>query len=163
MVNRITDLLETLAACLCAQIESDGAPATCFCGVIPGDAAIGDYAGDCSDGSCGMAWVRLVNVYPATTVGQPDESSNNCASMLGLNIEIGLMRCVSIGNEDGSQPDAGTLLAEAEQQHQDAMSMWRAVACCTGLTSKDYVLGSYVPMGPMGGYMGGSWNLSVMI
>ena len=162
MTNRVSDLLESLATCLCAQISADGSPETCFCGVIPGTVADASYMGDCAS-KCGMAWVRMSAIYPATTVGQLDESSQNCGALLGIDIEVGMMRCVEIGSDDGSPPTPASLLEDSHQQHIDAMTMWRAVACCGDLTSKDYRLGPYVPIGPDGGYMGGAWTVSVML
>lgn len=118
--------------------------------------------GDC-DTMCGMAWVRLIGLYPAVTVGQLDDSTNNCGSLLGFDIEIGMLRCVTIGDIEGNMPTPAELLNDSHQQHDDAMSMWRAVACCSDLTSKEYKVGTYVPLGPLGGYMGGAWTISVMI
>lgn len=161
-VTRIDDLLESLATCLCAQITADGSPETCFCGVIPGDQPVAGYSGDCSD-KCGMAWVRSMAIYPAVTLGALNETADNCGSMLGIDIQMGVLRCVKVGDEFGNMPNAAELLSDARQQHTDAMSIWKAIACCGDLTSKDYTLGPWVPMGPMGGYSGGAFTLSVML
>lgn len=161
-MTRIDDLLEAMATCLCAQIAADGSPETCFCGVIPGDQAVAAYSGDCSD-KCGMAWVRSMAIYPAVTLGALNDTGNNCTSMLGIDIQIGILRCVSVGSEDGEMPGAAELLSDARQQHADALSIWKSVSCCSELTSKDYTLGPWVPMGPLGGYSGGAFTVSVML
>lgn len=159
--NLLLPTLESLASCLCAQIERDGSVPTCFCGVIPGDAAVGDYAGDCST-ACGMAWVRLMTVYPATVVGVPNEAAGNCSATIGLEIEVGILRCLSIP-EDGEPPSAGELLAVTDLQTRDAMSIWRAITCCDAINVRDSILSAYQPMGPMGGLVGGAYTVRTML
>jgi hypothetical protein len=155
--ERLTDL----AACLCAQIEADGGPPTCFCGVIPGDAAVGDYAGDC-DEKCGMAWVRLIMAYPATGVGAPDETVGNCSASLGFDVEVGILRCIDVP-EDGSAPPAEEQVATTQLQVADMMTMWRAINCCEALPNKDFILGAYQPMGPLGALVGGNFTLRTVL
>lgn len=161
MANLLLDRLTDLAACLCAQIEEDGLPPTCFCGVIPGDVAVGDYAGDC-DVSCGMAWVRLITSYPATGVGAADETAGNCSASLGVDIEVGIMRCMDV-HEDGTPLSAEELLEVARLQTADMMAMWRAVFCCNSLSNKDFILNAYQPLGPMGGLVGGAFVLRTVL
>lgn len=151
------DLLTTLAACLCEQIDKSDDPPTCFCGVIPGDVAVGEYAGDCDD-VCGMAWVRLVSAYPATGVGVPNDTVGNCSASLGMDIELGIMRCHPV-HEDGSGMTDGELAEVTRLQTSDMMTMWRAVVCCDALNTKDYILSGYTPMGPMGGLVGGAFTV----
>lgn len=159
--NLILPTLEALATCLCAQIEEDGSPPTCFCGVIPGDAAVGDYAGDCAS-ACGMAWVRLMSMYPAVNTGIVSEQPGNCSATIGLEIEIGMLRCMSIP-EDGEPLPPGELLEVTDLQTRDAMSMWRAVVCCSSIDPKGSILSAYQPMGPMGGLVGGSYTVRTML
>jgi len=161
MTNLVFDRMTDLAACLCAQIEADGGPEPCFCGVIPGDAVVGDYAGDC-DEQCGMAWVRLIATYPATGVGQADESVGNCGSTLGFDLEIGILRCITI-HDDGSPLTLEESSDATRLQTADMMTMWRAISCCDSFTSKDYVLGSYQPLGPLGGLVGGGFQIRTVI
>lgn len=156
-MNFVLPRLTDLAACLCAQIETDGLPPTCFCGVIPGDAAVGDYAGDCDD-KCGMAWVRLVTAYPATAVGTLDERVGNCGSSLGVDIEVGILRCLPV-EEDGGPPPAETMVEVTGLQTADMLAMWRAINCCESLPNKEFILGGYQPMGPLGGLVGGNFSL----
>lgn len=159
--NLVFDRLTDLAACLCAQIEKDGSPPTCFCGVIPGDTAVADYAGDC-DVACGMAWVRLVSSYPAVGVGRVDETAGNCSASLGFDVELGIMRCINVP-EDGGPPSDAELLESTRLQTADMMTMWRAVACCPSLSSKDFMLSGYQPMGPLGGMVGGGFTIRAVL
>lgn len=157
MSNQITDLLEGLAACLCAQIATDGSPGTCFCGVVPGDAALGDYAGDCADLN-GVAWVRLALTYPSVTIGQQDQRVANCGSGIGIDVEMGIIRSFDV---DVDSPDEAEALATATLQMDDMMTMRRAILCCSDLNPKDFILGSYRPLGPLGAMVGGAWTLYV--
>lgn len=154
----ILNVLTELAACLCAQVQTDnpdlGDP--CFCGVMPGQAALLDYTRDCSDG--GVAWVRMVQGYPSTTVGQADQRLGNCGTGWGYDVEVGIVRSVAIEVE---APDEAESLATAEQQYKDMNTMRKAISCCSGLRSSDYILGPYTPYGPNGGVVGGSWTLYV--
>jgi hypothetical protein len=155
------ELLTNLAACLCAQIEADESPATCFCGVVAGSSITEDYLGDC-DVACGMAWVRLASSYPASVVGVPDETPGNCGKMTGLDIEMGILRCEPQG-EYGEPPTAQQRAEAAEQQVKDMVTMKRAIKCCSSLRSKDVLLGLYAPAGPRGGLVGGAWTFATVL
>ena len=155
----VGQVLENLATCLCAQIEIDGLPPTCFCGTMPGAEVPLDYAGDCDD-VCGMAWVRMIASYPSTSVGAAAERPGNCAMGIGVDIEVGIVRCLDVG--EGGEPPTPESMAEATRlQAADMMAMWRAVACCHG--SKDWMMGQYQPYGPEGALVGGMFQVAVVI
>lgn len=155
----IQDTLEQLAACLCAQIITDGSPGVCFCGVVPGESVALDYQGDCDD-VCGMAWVRLTSVYPATVMGTPSVEPNNCAMGLGFDLELGVVRCSSLPDDQGNPPSAADLLGDTTLQVADMFSMRAAILCCG--QASDWLLGLYTPIGPEGGVVGGTWAASSM-
>lgn len=157
----VFDLLTTLAECLCAQIVADGSPEPCFCGVVPGDSVPAQYGGDC-DYKCGMAWVRLASMYPAASLGTPSELPGNCSASLGFDVEVGIIRCTSLGTAE-DLPSAGEMLGTAELQVRDAMTIWRAVSCCPAITSKDYRMSTYQPAGPLGGMVGGSYMVQLVV
>ena len=158
----IYERLTALAECLCSQITEDGSPPTCFCGVVPGDqrGVAAQVAGDC-DVECGMAWVRLTTAYPASGVDLPNETVGNCSAGMGYEVEIGILRCISIGDSSGNLPTSAELLAATDLQIKDMLTMWRAVNCCTAFGSKDFRLGTYTPAGPSGGLVGGTWTLAM--
>ena len=162
VTNPLFDLLSALATCLCAQIVVDGSPDVCFCGVVPGGAASQDYTGDC-DHSCGMAWVRLSGMYPMAGVGIADATPGNCSASLGADIELGIMRCISVGDSEGNPPPPAELLASTQLQMADAMTMLRAIQCCPAVPTKDTLVGAYAPLGPEGGLVGGVLTLSVAL
>jgi hypothetical protein len=160
MSNRVHELMVSLAACLCEQAAEDGSPEMCFCGVLPGDTVVADYVGEgCSDSVCGMAWVRLITAYPASGVGVVNENIGNCGSQLGIEIEIGMLRCFPAPEDDGEPPAKEEMLAASAQQTDDMFTMLKAISCCDSLSSKDYVLSAYTPAGPMGLVYGGTFTV----
>lgn len=155
----IFTIAASLAACLCAEVTDDDGDSLCFCGVMAGDQAY-DFAGlgDCEDGKCGQAWVRVVTVYPMSVLGQANVETRNCDVGLGADLEVGLLRCWPI-EEDGEAVDPLTMLEVAQQQLLDEESLRRAVSCCEEL--KDYILGQWTPVGPEGGLIGGTYTVYV--
>jgi hypothetical protein len=160
--NPVFSRVGELALCLCEQIQDpdNGVPDVCFCGVVPGDQAIGNYAGDCND-KCGMAWVRLVSVYPMSSVGVINPEPGNCGVGLGVDIEMGIFRCISVGDEQGNLPSPAELLEATQLQIADALVMHKAVRCCTAIPSKEAIIGPYTPVGPLGGLVGGTVQVSM--
>jgi hypothetical protein len=155
----IDELLASLAECLCAAVCEGDNPEPCFCGVMPGENWIAEYAGDCRD-KCGSAWVRLGAAYPSVTAGEADTRPHNCGASIGVDIEVGIVRCAPVPNSVG-EVDPAKVLASAQQQAEDILTMWRAISCCPEVTKRDYILGQYSPVGPQGGLMGGIWTLAV--
>lgn len=160
--NPVGDLLEALAACLCAQITVDERPETCFCGVIPGDVAVANYGSNCEDRN-GLAWVRLANLYPAAGVGDQSVTVGNCGADNGIEIEVGILRQMDAPEADGSPPTDAQLLATALGTYADAATMRRAIQCCSALSSKDYILGNWLPAGPLGLMVGGMWRITAVV
>lgn len=162
MSNPITDRLTALATCLCAAIEdpNSGVPKVCFCGIIPGNAIPVEYTGDCGD-TCGAAWVRLVSAYPSNTVGVLHTQPTVCDAGMGIDVEVGILRCISVGDAQGNPPEPAELLAAAELAMNDALLMWKAVLCCDAYTGHDVILGQYQPFGPEGGLTGGAFTMSM--
>lgn len=155
--SKIAVILEAVADCLCQQIADDGRPEVCFCGVVPGALAVADLVGNCGD-ICGMAWVRMEQMYPATTVGVPNGDPGNCGKALAIDFEVGMLRC-----SEPTESDPAGLLQSTEDQIADAETMFRAVRCCPALPSADTVVGPYTPLGPDGGTVGGTMLVSVMV
>lgn len=154
---RISTVLAALAACLCEQLRTDGLPEPCFCGVIPGMAAVADYMGEC-DTRNGMAWVRLSSTYPAASIGIVDQTPGSCSAGVGYDIEVGVLRRMPL---DAEPADEAEVLAVADLQMDDMESARRAILCCTAFRKKDAILGTYTPIGPLGGTVGGSWTLHI--
>lgn len=159
----VADLLTDIAACLCATLTPDGEtdPGLCFCGVISGEGVDSAIGFECDD-KCGMAWVRLIAAYPATQIGQLDQTETPCGTYLGLDIEVGVFRCAPVP-EGVEIPNPEDLHALAVQQADDMVLARKAIACCSALEDIDYLLGTWTPIGPEGLIMGGAWILSVVL
>lgn len=155
----VKGFLDALAGCLCAAVDSD--QKLCFCGILVGTAPY-DVTGECSDDACGQAWVRVVTAYPASELGVADTSPNNCAKGLGLDIEVGVMRCFPVS---GDPPTVAELLEVSDKQVADMLAMRRAILCCVEELDDgvEVVMGEYTPIGPEGegGQVGGAWLISV--
>lgn len=160
----LDELLCDLAACVCAQLTPDGAdgPDLCFCGVAPGAQFAHDYTWEC-DQACGSAWVRVMTAYPTTGTGIPvDPTTGGCGTLLGVDIEVGVVRCLEAG-PDGEPPSAEAMMNAARRQWSDMLAVRTAIRCCSALDPKDYILNSYQPIGPAGLLVGGTWTLSLAI
>lgn len=159
------EVLVDLAACLCATLETEGLPEPCFCGVMPGAQVALDYSGCFSDdcGGNGMAWVRLAGFYQANGPGALATQAGQCGVGLGVDIEVGVIRCISAGENDGSPPSAADMLAASLLQYADMAAMRKAFLCCTTLSLKDTVIGQYTPIGPQGGIVGGTWQIFTVV
>lgn len=160
--NMVSTTLEALAQCLCEAIASNDLPDLCFCGMLPGETVIADYAGDCED-SNGMAWVRLTNLYPSVQLGAQNTQPGNCASMLGIDAEIGVFRTFPVGTQDGEPPTPAQMLYASELAIADAMAMRQAIYCCDALPGVDLMVGNYTPVGPVGGVYGGLWTIALQV
>lgn len=156
-------LLEALAECLCNTIEDARVPNTCFCGVIHGDGIVTDYAGCSKKGQSGMAWVRMLSAYPAVGINVTDETVNNLGSSTGMDIEVGMVRPVKVVDSRGKPPTAGEYRESAKLMNDDMSVMLRAIQCCGALEDIDSMLGTYQPLGPMGGVGGGTWGVAVLL
>lgn len=160
--NPVFNRIGELAECLCAQIQDpdNGVPDVCFCGIVPGDQAVGDYAGDCNT-KCGMAWVRLAGMYPMAILGTPDATPGNCGVGVGIDVEMGIMRCIDFGDEQGNMPPPADLLAATQLQIADALIMRKALFCCDAIPAKEAIMSAYTPVGPLGGLVGGTILVSM--
>lgn len=163
--NRVFSQMADIITCLCAQIASNGLPGTCFCGIIAGDQpydATGVGDGDCDDDTDGQAWIRLINAYPSNDIGVALTTPGNCAGTgFGYDLEVGILRGIRIEENGGALP-AEEMLSAVQLQVADMLTMQQALECCA-LDNKDFVIGQYLPIGPEGGLVGGTWTISIGI
>lgn len=107
-----------------------------------------------------MGFVQLTQVFPSTQFPAIDNNVT-CAAPLAYSLIVGALRCLPVGDEDGSLPVEGEVLDAALAVHLDAMAMRSAIVCCFDRVRADYVLGTYEALGPAGGCVGGQWSLTV--
>lgn len=146
-------LLE-LAGCLETEFEGED---LCFLGVLGGQQVPWDY------GEKGMVWVRMGSVYQSTQFPDQDQGPG-CAKPLAFDVEVGALRCAPVPK---GRPPTLPGVAEHEEaariQVRDMRSMLHAIQCCfkAQLRTREVVVGTYNPVGPAGGVLGGVWELTV--
>lgn len=162
IADQINEAMAALAGCV-----FDGLDPVCAATIILGDTDDGqddfqpdDEDADCDD-DCSRAWVRVNGAYPANGIGVAnDEPNQSCETLIGMDLEIGIIRCVEI-EKNGEAPTATNLLAASIQNIRDMVAIRKAVLCCTHF--EDYQLGDWTPTGPDGGRVGGYWTLAVLV
>lgn len=144
-----------------AELEADGtAKGLCMVSVMPGGAVPLDYGAE----SCGgMVWVRLTQAFPTQEFPQQATTLNNCGYDLALALEVGVMRPAPMPTDfqgDIELPPAEEHFEAAALQDRDMEAVHRAVKALAQRIEY-VVLGSYEPVGPDGGTVGGTWTLTV--
>lgn len=160
-------MMVELIACLCNEIAAAELPVPCQCGLMPGPDAVLDYCGECDGSNCGgQAWVRLAGAYPSSLFPSIDEINATCQSPLAFQIEIGIARCISVGEATAiggyTPPSLEEQIDAVRIQTADMSAMRRAISCCLTEKYEDltYSLGAYTPLAG-GGCNGGSWFVTV--
>jgi hypothetical protein len=154
----ILQLLSDLHECVCESLALNGQGPTCWCGIWPGETVSWDYCGaECKNDACGMAWVRAGTSAPYSTFPLA-ELDSACEKPLFYEIEVGVLRCLPIIEDDGSLPAAADITEAALGLAIDQMALHRAIRCCR---LGAFALGAWRPVGPQGGCVGGFWTLYV--
>jgi hypothetical protein len=154
---RVGSLVVGLASSLCAELtvanEEANIPKPTLCTVLPGSAVAFDY---CDIG--GMAYARLVGIEPVTSV------AGRCATEFDVTVELGILRCapqMQVDGNDVTLPTDAEQLAASMQQFFDMGLLHKVLTCSTPPPTMDlWLLGTYSPIGPEGGCVGGIWSAS---
>lgn len=167
----LLDIMDSTRVELGTQLHVSRAGDPCFLGLYPGDQVAADHcscggSGAKATGGCGMAWVRLARLYPATKFPTPDIAPTN----LGITgpsaviLEAGVMRCLPVTGASGgaSMPSEAQQMEATLVQISDEAAIRRALVCAAELQRRDTVLGSYTPMG-LGGCGGGAWQVTARL
>lgn len=144
--------LLALVECLCSELEATGAGPVCWCGLYPGGVPAWDYCDSCDAGTCGMAYVSVVQVQPYTTFGAQDFQAT-CATGLQAVLRVGALRCLPL-NDDGSLPAPADMAESALALHADALAIRAAVSCCLPAST---ILQGWTALPAQGGCTGGEW------
>lgn len=159
----LRDMLAVLLEELSAGLEeADMLEGMCAVTAYPGNAVPIDYVGS-DDGCGGMAWVRHVTSYPTVRFPAADTSLENCHSTLAHSIEVGIMRPAPIPESDGATVDLPGDLEHLNSSLDlaDDMLLMRDAIVRAAQTIDFVILGSYTPVGPEGGAVGGTWSVTV--
>lgn len=135
----------------------------CSYGLTMGDSYVPfnpDPDEDCSedDALCSQVWVRVTQVDE--TVGRPNWDGSSCTAQLTLGLEVGVLRCFNIP-EDGEAPTATDVTTYALTAMSDMHALRCAALDCEVWDSID--VGTWLPVGPMGGQHGGTWTFTVTL
>lgn len=143
------------------ELEADGTrKSLCEVTVLHGETMILDYGAE----SCGgMGWVRLVSGNPTATFPQPAQAGT-CAQDLAFAVEMGVIRPApkieTAFNKRIILPSADEQAAATSLALDDMMAMRRALKEFAS-EMENFILGSYTPIGPQEGTVGGSWSFTV--
>lgn len=153
------EMLDIILAACVVELRADGTDdKLCAVAKYPGEAAPLDYA-ECG----GMLWVRLVTGAQTTQFPNPEQRPNVCASTLAFNVEVGLMRPSPIPEDilgDFELPSDKDHTDATDRQLDDMEAVHRGLV----RAARDIEMvsiGSYTPVGPVGGTVGGLWTLTV--
>lgn len=140
----------------------EAVPDICSYGLTIGDSYVPFLPdeGDCEDDDdemCSQVWVRVVSVDIASTEGF---NGGDCASVMRLELEVGIIRCIEIP-EGGEAPTASDVLAAAIQANHDMNAIYCAAMGCEVWDAIN--AGQWVPEGPQGGQYAGVWTFTVEI
>lgn len=155
-------VMEALLGCLEAEFTKSKLGPISFLTIFPGN-DVSVYIGgeNVSDDACLQVWVRLSQGYPSVQFPQPEVIRANVQRPLAYELEIGALRCMSVGESDGEGAEAAEHLEAARLQLADMTAMKRAICQCLKDLERVYVLESYDPTGPLGGIVGGTWGVLV--
>jgi hypothetical protein len=149
--------IASLTACLCRTVVDLGLPPVCICSPMPGEEIASDYVSE----EAGMAWVRLESAWPSTNFPSPSGAAA-CNAPLAFGIEVGLAYCAPGSSDDGEPPSMAAQFDAVRLQMAAMNAMRQAILCCFPTSrASDVALGVYVPAGPQGGVVGGTWSISV--
>lgn len=148
-----------LAGCVCEEMGVAGLDTSCFCGVMPGAVVDGTYV--MPDGGTDMAWVRLVGTALAESATLV---RSNCNTPLDVTLEVGFGTCAVIP-EGAELITVDEQLAMARRVMAGMQAAKRAILCCEWFNKYDATMrmGTWTPLGPEGGFVGGTWQLLLAV
>jgi hypothetical protein len=157
-----------LVDCLRSELRAANGPELCYIGLQIGDRPAFLGLADCKgDKPCGVAWVRLVGIYPSASFPLPDDGSiaANCASPMAYEVEIGVGRCAPRPEGRSMYPDEGAVFNALRLYMSDSRAMKRALMCCLPVEVKKrdqrdirVMIGNWTPLEQGAGMSGGTWN-----
>lgn len=150
---------QLLLDCLCNELSQTPDPITTCCLRTGALSGIGSEL--CA---CGMAWVRIGNIFPTTQFPAQDATAQQCGAVSNvLELEMGVSRCRPSGDAMNAV-DCATETALAVTLANDREAMRQALCCAVAsLERDDWVdLGS-APLEAQGSCIGVVQNLVVQI
>lgn len=120
-----------------------------------------EYALDLVPEDGATIWVRVQAIFPSTTnFPIPDVAPNRGGAVsLAQVYELGVIRGF-LPPDNADAPDPQQLSDAATVQLADSAAIYTAVCRYFGSRSIPYMMGSYLPYGPLGAVVGGSWQVT---
>lgn len=139
------------------RVRSDGGAGFCSITVAPGDQAIFDFGAE----SCGGAiWTRLSSANLTRSFPTMLDTMSNCAATAVYHAEIGILRPGAVPDTTlGGEvifPSDEELFLNSQDQLKDMQVMLEALQAI-GSDYDDFIIQNYIPIGPDGGVVGGTW------
>lgn len=131
--------------------------------LVPGLDEVWD---DCCDG---QLYLKQVEVFPTASAGAAFPALDPVQScgplLLALHLEVGVIRCAAVVDDQGNAPDPALITADALLQTDD----WQSVldALVIDVPRLPYVqrtkLDKWVPKQTQGGCAGGGWSFYLAV
>jgi hypothetical protein len=158
----VFEIAESLLSCVESRLALYDA-GVCRSFVAPGNPPAWDACCECGEGE-GMAWVQIAEVFPTDNFPLPQSAAMRCVPAgQGVQLSIGILRCAAVLDDQGRAPSSERLTSDAAKVARDRAIVSEAIRCCY-LEDADpgtYVIGSWTPLGPNGGCVGGSTSLTL--
>lgn len=161
--DRLNAMLVSFTGCIGEALDD-----LCTYGLTIGEAYVPfdpdeDEADDeaCDDGGCNQMWVRVMSINPKSV---DSFTGDGCSVTLAIDVEVGILRCFPI-MEDGEAPTATQVLEAHMQSMTDMQAIMCAALSCDAIEEDANAIniGTWSPMGPMGGEYGGFWTFTIEV
>lgn len=150
--DHATGLIDALAP----ELERRNLPPTCFASVLPGALVALDHVND----ACGaMAWSRVGSVFPSTIFPVQDQTPHRWGITGAMTYELGIIRGMELP-DSGEAPTAEQQFETARLQMADMKAILVTICGYFSSVGVPFIVGSYVPVGPDGGAVGGAWTVT---
>lgn len=157
--ERLQDALLEFVGCVGTALEG-----ICSYGLTIGEAYVPfdpdpeDDDPDCED-ECSQVWVRVSGSQPLSGLTE-GFGGDTCAMEMSMDIEVGVVRCIEVP-EGGEAPTSTDVTVAAMQALSDMNKLLCAALGCDVWES--ITVGTWVPLGPLGGQYGGVWTFTVEV
>lgn len=146
-----------LVDCLAEQMSVRDMPDPCFLGVLPGEIVPLDYCNGCDSG---MGWVRIAEVGP----DQDEAVVTGCSVVpIRATVEMGFVQAHAVIRPDGEPATVDEQADSFDQQMTAAAAMYAALTCCSLPSGAKVSNIAYVPIGPEGNCVGGSFSATIEV
>lgn len=168
MTAQLADPLWPFLAVLTATLDEvldEFDAATCRTFVAPGASAVWDVCCPCARDAEGQAWVAVQSYGPSDTFPNLSNAPLRCKpDQYVATVDVGVLRCASTVDDAGNAPSSDLLIEEAQKVSRDRTLVQYALLCRfaeeADLYPGEIALGTWVPLGPQGGCVGGQTTVS---